>query len=112
MDRKRHRSLERSKKASPTALPHDHVSSFRSARQAYWWIAVFTGQALAVFLIYSNILHAPFVFDDVTFRDNSVLHAQSWSDLVQVLLDGSLERRIGAGGTEVTIRQSSTRRTI
>ena len=46
-------------------------------------------------VLYANILHAPFVFDDVTIRDNASIHVDSISELVGVLFDDSLDRRIG-----------------
>lgn len=50
---------------------------------------------LTGFLVYFNILHAPFVFDDISFRDTPTIHADSLSKLFGVLVDDSMDRRIG-----------------
>lgn len=47
------------------------------------------------FLIYSNILNAPFIFDDVAFLENPIIHISRLSQLADVLLDGHLDRRAG-----------------
>ena len=51
--------------------------------------------SIAAFVIYAHILHAPFVFDDVTIRDNPAVHAISLFEVFGVLVDDSLDRGIG-----------------
>jgi len=51
--------------------------------------------AAAAVIVYSNVLDAPFMFDDVTIRDKSFLHAETFSEAVGVLFDDSSDRRIG-----------------
>jgi tetratricopeptide (TPR) repeat protein len=51
--------------------------------------------AAAAIIVYSNTLNAPFMFDDVTIRDESFLHAESFGDAIGVLFDDSSDRRIG-----------------
>ena len=46
-------------------------------------------------LLYINIFHAPFVFDDVTIRDNARIHVDSLSELFGILFDSTHDRRIG-----------------
>jgi tetratricopeptide (TPR) repeat protein len=47
------------------------------------------------FLIYSHVLHAPFVFDDASIRDNASLQARSLSDLWGILWHSSGGRELG-----------------
>ena len=51
--------------------------------------------AAAVVIVYSNVLDAPFVFDDVTIRDKAFLHTETFLEAVGVLFDDSSDRRIG-----------------
>ena len=61
--------------------------------QVFWSVVlVFPG---IVFLIYSNILHAPFVYDDVSIRDQAYVHVKNLSELVRILLYAPTSRRIG-----------------
>ncbi|MBI4844705.1 MAG: tetratricopeptide repeat protein [Nitrospirae bacterium] len=47
------------------------------------------------FLLYSNILHAPFIFDDVSFTENPAVHISSLSGLFDILTAGGIDRRVG-----------------
>lgn len=48
-------------------------------------LAAFVVFATAVFLVYAHTLHAPFVFDDITIRDNAFLHPKTPGELIDVL---------------------------
>ncbi len=51
--------------------------------------------ATAAIIVYSNVLDAPFMFDDVTIRDEAFLHAETFTEAVGVLFDDSSDRRVG-----------------
>jgi len=95
MGRKQRRRSERrrepkpsiDKQQRPTALPTDRLN------RNFLYALIFL--AAVAFLIYSNILHAPFVYDDVTFRDKAYIHVKTVPELFQVLFKKSLGRRIG-----------------
>ena len=47
------------------------------------------------FLIYSNIFNAAFVYDDVVFRDNPKVHISRLGQLLDILFDWEVWRRVG-----------------
>lgn len=47
------------------------------------------------FLIYSKILNAPFLYDDVVFRDNPMVHISRPGQLLDILFDWEVWRRVG-----------------
>ncbi|MCP4667781.1 MAG: hypothetical protein GY849_15615, partial [Deltaproteobacteria bacterium] len=47
------------------------------------------------FSIYSNILSAPFLYDDVVFRYDPIVHIGSLSQLLDILFDWDVSRRVG-----------------
>ncbi|MBI4826621.1 MAG: tetratricopeptide repeat protein [Nitrospirae bacterium] len=47
------------------------------------------------FLMYSNILNAPFIFDDVAFLDNPMINISRLPQLLDILFDSNLDRRAG-----------------
>ena len=61
--------------------------------KVFW--SVVLGFPGIVFLIYSNIFHAPFVYDDVSIRDQAYVHVKNLAELVQILFFESTDRRIG-----------------
>ncbi|MDY6851797.1 MAG: hypothetical protein SV487_06965, partial [Thermodesulfobacteriota bacterium] len=66
------------------------------ARQYPLWTyaAVFALLALVSLILYYNILHAPFVFDDtINIRDKAGIHVKTVSELFGVFSDETIEKR-------------------
>lgn len=80
------RTRERQKEETPPSPPAVSIKFY------FLTIALIT---IVGFSIYSNILNAPFLYDDVVFRDNPIVNVSRVSQIFDILLDRSVWRRVG-----------------
>jgi tetratricopeptide (TPR) repeat protein len=91
---------QREAKEGVLKVGHDGAGAASLGPPAAGWswldlLSTFLLLAAASVIVYSNVLDAPFVFDDVTIRDEAFLHAETFGEVVGVLFHESTDRRIG-----------------
>jgi tetratricopeptide (TPR) repeat protein len=77
------------------SLKEEKLSTFPPFVSKKFYLLAFAVIIAVGFSVYSNILNAPFVYDDVVFRDNPITHITRLSQLFDILLDQKGWRRVG-----------------
>jgi len=91
----RKQRLKKERRQAAAGTPDGKVARGIESRGRLETLSACLLLAAAVVIVYSNVLDAPFVFDDVTIRDKAFLHTETFSEAVGVLFDDSSDRRIG-----------------
>ena len=76
-------------------VPGIYMNRHEQSFSTKFYLIVLLLMTTISFLIYSKILNAPFLYDDVVFRDNPMVHISRLGQLLDILFDWEVWRRVG-----------------